>query len=128
MKIRNPWGKFEWTGDWSDKSSLWTPDIRKQVGGMAIKDDGVFFMSDSDFRTYFDGVAICYFEDTHSNSTVRSSGSQGFFSFEVPKETKFASIFLSQPTQKMEGRIKGFKVSPSRFIIGKENNDPKTKS
>ena len=24
LQIRNPWGKKEWTGDWSDKSPLWT--------------------------------------------------------------------------------------------------------
>ncbi len=23
IKLRNPWGTFEWTGNWSDKSSLW---------------------------------------------------------------------------------------------------------
>lgn len=25
LKIRNPWGKEEWQGDWSDGSKLWTP-------------------------------------------------------------------------------------------------------
>jgi hypothetical protein len=25
LKIRNPHGSGEWTGDWSDKSSKWTP-------------------------------------------------------------------------------------------------------
>lgn len=24
LHIRNPWGKKEWTGDWSDNSPLWT--------------------------------------------------------------------------------------------------------
>ena len=24
LNIRNPWGKFEWDGEWSDKSSKWT--------------------------------------------------------------------------------------------------------
>ena len=28
IKIRNPWGSNEWKGDWSDKSSKWTPDLK----------------------------------------------------------------------------------------------------
>ena len=24
LKLRNPWGTGEWSGDWSDSSSLWT--------------------------------------------------------------------------------------------------------
>jgi len=24
LNIRNPWGKIEWRGDWSDGSPLWT--------------------------------------------------------------------------------------------------------
>jgi calpain-15 len=27
--LRNPWGDFEWNGDWSDTSDLWTPDIKR---------------------------------------------------------------------------------------------------
>jgi calpain-15 len=32
VQIRNPWGKKEWTGDWSDSSKLWTDHCKKQVG------------------------------------------------------------------------------------------------
>ena len=28
-QVRNPWGKKEWTGDWSDSSALWTKDMIK---------------------------------------------------------------------------------------------------
>ena len=28
LKLRNPWETEEWSGDWSDKSSLWTPQLR----------------------------------------------------------------------------------------------------
>lgn len=24
VKLRNPWGRLEWKGDWSELSSLWT--------------------------------------------------------------------------------------------------------
>jgi len=27
--MRNPWGDGEWTGDWSDGSNLWTPELKK---------------------------------------------------------------------------------------------------
>ena len=27
-QIRNPWGKKEWGGDWSDKSDKWTPKTK----------------------------------------------------------------------------------------------------
>ncbi len=32
VKIRNPWGDFEWNGDWGDDSDLWTPQLEKQLG------------------------------------------------------------------------------------------------
>lgn len=27
VKLRNPWGDFEWNGDWGDESDLWTPEL-----------------------------------------------------------------------------------------------------
>lgn len=29
LKLRNPWGSGEWTGDWSDKSELWTDELKE---------------------------------------------------------------------------------------------------
>jgi hypothetical protein len=28
VKLRNPWGSMEWTGDWSDSSPLWTEEMQ----------------------------------------------------------------------------------------------------
>ena len=28
LKLRNPWGQFEWDGDWSDKCKKWTQEMR----------------------------------------------------------------------------------------------------
>jgi hypothetical protein len=65
LKLRNPWGSFEWQGDWSDNSDLWNkhPGIRLEMGfpsGSNAKDDGIFFMSWDDFIQHFDGIDVCY--------------------------------------------------------------------
>ena len=43
MRIRNPWGQHEWTGDYSDKSHLWTQSLKKELGWIN-EEDGIFFM------------------------------------------------------------------------------------
>ena len=57
IKIRNPWGKFEWNGDYSDNSPLWTPEQRQELD-IKIADDGLFWMKLEDFIQYFQGVGI----------------------------------------------------------------------
>jgi len=29
IELRNPWGNGEWTGDWSDRSPLWTDELKR---------------------------------------------------------------------------------------------------
>ena len=53
VKLRNPWGSGEWNGAWSDKSPLWTDDIRGQVDFFSDKDDGIFWMDYNDFKSIF---------------------------------------------------------------------------
>ena len=57
--MKNPWSKGEWNGDWSDKSSLWDDKVKSQVS-YSDKEDGIFFMNDTDFFKYFTHVEICY--------------------------------------------------------------------
>jgi len=41
--MRNPWGNEKYHGEWSDHSSLWTPEYKKQAGYIN-GDDGIFFV------------------------------------------------------------------------------------
>lgn len=60
VQLRNPWGKFEWKGDWSDESQMWEdfPDVKEKLG-FSKDDDGSFWMSFADFSRHFDSIDIC---------------------------------------------------------------------
>ncbi|CAD8127631.1 unnamed protein product [Paramecium sonneborni] len=62
IKLRNPWGKEEWKGDWSNQSSLWTPQ-QKTLFKINNNNDGVFYMSITDFLKYFDDVSVCFVKE-----------------------------------------------------------------
>lgn len=36
VKLRNPWGETEWTGDWSDSSPLWTEQMQVCVNLVSV--------------------------------------------------------------------------------------------
>lgn len=46
MKIRNPWGKTEWTGRWSDGSREWTKEWLEALPELehSFGNDGEFLM------------------------------------------------------------------------------------
>lgn len=61
IKLRNPWGKFEWNGDWSDNSKKWTPELKK-MAVLTEKDDGSFWMCLKDFQKYFSDFQVCKYD------------------------------------------------------------------
>jgi len=70
VKVRNPFGMKEWTGDWSDNCPKWTVRARTQVNG-ENKADGKFFISLPDFTTFFSTATVCHYaDDNHDNSIV----------------------------------------------------------
>ena len=53
LKIRNPWGQFEWTGDYSDNHHTWSKQLRSEVKPDFDTQDGTFWMSFQDFIKNF---------------------------------------------------------------------------
>ncbi|KFZ17878.1 hypothetical protein V501_01497 [Pseudogymnoascus sp. VKM F-4519 (FW-2642)] len=48
LLLKNPWGKGEWTGPWSDGSKEWTPEWMMKLDHR-FGDDGAFWISYDDF-------------------------------------------------------------------------------
>jgi hypothetical protein len=59
LQIRNPWGRGEWKGDWSDDSELWTTRMQNILKWETFENDGIFWIEFTDFIAEFDDVYIC---------------------------------------------------------------------
>ena len=69
VQLRNPWGSYEWNGDWGDHSDKWSEDAKKQVD-LVIADDGTFWMCLSDFKKYFTNLQICKYDEENEFSSI----------------------------------------------------------
>ncbi|XP_028277933.1 calpain-1 catalytic subunit-like [Parambassis ranga] len=59
VRVMNPWGKQEWSRQWSDESDMWqkvSPEDREKCD---IRNDGEFWMPLEDFCHYFRVLYIC---------------------------------------------------------------------
>ncbi|KAM8915943.1 calpain-1 catalytic subunit-like isoform 1-T2 [Spinachia spinachia] len=60
LRLLNPWGKGEWTGAWSDRSSLWkTLSAEDRDALLSVADDGEFWMTLEDFCKFYADLDIC---------------------------------------------------------------------
>ncbi|KAL7043352.1 hypothetical protein ACKWTF_001463 [Chironomus riparius] len=74
IQLKNPWGRYEWNGAWSDDSETWknTSEALKTVLGYKNANDGYFFISYEDFHKYFDVIEICFLKFPYSLLKVES--------------------------------------------------------
>ncbi|XP_034713852.1 calpain-1 catalytic subunit-like [Etheostoma cragini] len=82
VRLWNPWGNGEWTGDWSDRSSLWqTVSAKDREMCHSVDDDGEFWMALEDFCTFYTDLDICSlypdFLDGHTSRRWKTSMYEG---------------------------------------------------
>ncbi|XP_006739475.1 calpain-12 [Leptonychotes weddellii] len=60
LRLRNPWGRVEWTGAWSDSCPRWDALPKEWRDALLVKkEDGEFWMELKDFLRHFNTVQIC---------------------------------------------------------------------
>uniref|UniRef100_F6WTS6 Calpain 6 n=1 Tax=Xenopus tropicalis TaxID=8364 RepID=F6WTS6_XENTR len=61
IRMRNPWGKREWKGAWSDESEEWNKVSRSEKAtlGLTVADDGEFWMTFEDWCLSFTHADVC---------------------------------------------------------------------
>lgn len=63
LNIRNPWGRFEWDGDWGDSSDKWTDEMIEEIKPVLDDSDGAFWMCWEDFYTRYVSINICWMKN-----------------------------------------------------------------
>jgi calpain-15 len=76
LKLRNPWGHKEWQGDWSDKSTKWTLELKKQLK-MKAANDGIFYINYENYLEYYDSTTICKTKENFSFSNLALTHPRG---------------------------------------------------
>ncbi|XP_076025017.1 calpain-1 catalytic subunit-like [Genypterus blacodes] len=59
VQLFNPWGKQEWNGKWSDKSTMWDGVSAVDRAKCFERNNGEFWMELEDFCYYFNLFSIC---------------------------------------------------------------------
>ena len=125
FKLRNPWSKGEWNGDWSDKSSSWDDKLKTQVG-FINKEDGIFFMSDNDFFKFFKHVEICYLlYDAKMNKltiTGEEKNKNGIVHNIVIKGDGFLSVAVLRKSWRLNRELKD-KMMPTHISVVRYDPD-----
>ena len=83
IKLRNPWGKNEWKGNWSDYSKYWTEEFI-QYFHYKKENDGTLWIELNDFIRLFDTSYICH---------ILYGGLVKYFFFEYQTYFKKPTIF-----------------------------------
>lgn len=123
VKLRNPWGKGEWKGDWSDNSPKWNEQLKKELK-VVKAEDGIFYMSFTDFCQYYSDIQICYFHDNHKYSAIKVQNPKNqscCLSFTLNSEGQFY-FSINQKNCRFFKKDANYKYSPLVMLIGCSRN------
>lgn len=127
VKLRNPWGSFEWKGEFNDHSDKWNiiPNL-KNIVGCEAKDDGIFFMEFKDFLKYFPYTFVCKYENgfVYNYKKIHQYSDTEMQCCKIKLNTDSnVTIALHQKQQRFYSKVKFYKLQLARIIVAKLNQN-----
>lgn len=113
--------KVEWKGDWSDSSSLWTPELKK-LCKVQKSDDGVFWISIEDFVKYFQGIGVARVHETYFYNSINidlRSKNYEIVRLNIEKETHVYFSVNQIDVRTFIHKKEGYVYSYARILLGK---------
>ena len=118
LKLRNPWGKEEWNGDWSETYAGWTPALRAEVA-YSEGNDGIFCVPLAHYLASFTATNICKYNDDDVHSTIHKRkpvAPKTYFEFKLD-QGQALEVLLNQMGDRLGRRKRkdGTQFEPSWF-------------
>tara|TARA_B110001450_G_C17578375_1_gene463822 strand:+ start:252 stop:704 length:453 start_codon:yes stop_codon:yes gene_type:complete len=73
IKTRNPWGKNMYDGPWSEKSSDWTPEYRKQADDYGTVNIGDIWLPVKYWSEFYANITVNLFRDDWKTTAVQGA-------------------------------------------------------
>jgi hypothetical protein len=130
VKLRNPWGLAKWSGAWSNQDMT---EEAKKVLGATNPEDGIFFMSISDFRSLFSFTVISLYQDwqvdTKQTSWDRTKPvTELSYKIVNPVDQKVVVTLSGPQTRQFDGKKCESEERMSTVSYGLSNNNTPTVS
>jgi len=129
IMIRNTWKNFEWKGEWSNHSDLWTERLREELNYTEEDaQNGLFWIKLEDYEAYFPVTWVCKYKPNNKYFSVdlhHELKSHDVLRIRVHKEQEI-TISLNQKDAlffqgtNYEGQ---YNYSYARILLGKVFNE-----
>lgn len=128
LKLRNPWGKIDWRGDWSSGSQLWTEELRTELR-LNMRKDGIFYMSLDDFYRYFTMITICFYHDFYiynsilvDEKSVNKNEIGSYLELEIQTEGNYYLSIVQRGKRNFDKELK-YDYSPARILVTRVSDE-----
>lgn len=125
IKVRNPWGSYEWKGIYADESKNLTGEIKEMLGYNNLIDDGIFLMTPDEFYNAFLHLSICMVHDNwaYQYIEVNKPEKSAYFVLNLTKKQQVCVRVHQENAKLYSVQKKGYKYCPLEMILFSKLHD-----